>query len=77
MTKFNVCFTVPVFVTVTIDAPNEEDAIEEAAEYASLTQFAGNNGYDKLVGVTGSNVSVEPGDCGFNDEEVDVYPVED
>lgn len=63
MKKFRVTAAIPVFVSIEVEAENEEDAIEAAHEEGfSLTSFVGNGGSDKLVGVRGSNRSVEPGE---------------
>ena len=48
-----------VVVTVEVSARNEEEAYEKAAEQlSSLRSYAGNGGYDKLVGVSGDKQSV-------------------
>lgn len=63
MKKFRVTAAIPVFVSIEVEAENEDGAIEAAHEEGfSLTAFVGNGGTDKLVGVRGSNMSVEPGE---------------
>lgn len=62
MATWKVFCTMPVFATITVDADNEDEAIEAAMQYASLTGYVGNGGTDKMVGTGDSNVSLEPGD---------------
>lgn len=78
MKKFRVTAAIPVFVSIEVEAENEEDAIEAAHEGGFyLTSFIGNGGSDKLVGVCGNNMSVEPGEevldsGGFNVEATEL-----
>jgi hypothetical protein len=79
MKEYSVTIPYPVFVTVKVEAEDNESAIDEAFQYAGLTGYCGNGGSDKLVGVYGSNISVEAGDtpiegCGF---EIEVEETED
>jgi len=62
MKKFAVTAALPVFITATVEAADEEEAVDKAYEFFSLTAFAGNGGTDKLVGVSESNVSIEAGE---------------
>ena len=74
MGKYRVTASIPVFVSVkNIDAADEEDAIEKAYEHLSLTSYAGNGGTNKLVGVSGEDVSVEAGEYLI---ECDGYEIE-
>lgn len=51
-----------VKVCVEVEADDLEDAIDIGTEEAYLEYFIGNGGIDKLVGVIGENLSVEPDD---------------
>ena len=59
MKKYRVPFTVPVTVYVEVEAEDVDEAIDLAYEEAYLSSYAGNGGYDKLIGVYGDGVSVE------------------
>jgi len=68
MPKYEVRCVMPVFMTIEVEAEDEDDAIEVAWDYMSLSSFAGNGAtHGKLIGTTSSNVTLEAGD----------YPVED
>lgn len=57
--KYEVYGTIKVHVTFTVDAENEESAIEKAMdECDGLTAYAGNGGMDKIVGTSDSRVSL-------------------
>jgi len=61
--KFKVYGTVKVGVTVTVDADDEESAIEAAyEEFGGLSGYIGNGGSDQLVGVHNPNVSLDVGE---------------
>ena len=60
MKKYNVTHFIAVEVTIQIDAESEAEALEESWEYAHLGSYVGNGGYDKIVGVSDSNVSIFP-----------------
>ena len=50
--KYRVFGHTTVTVTVEVSADNEKDALEVAFDQlTNLTAFAGNGGFDKLVGV--------------------------
>jgi len=79
MKKFRVIVPFPVWVSVVVEAEDEESAIDCAIEDASITSFVGNGGTDKLVGVYGSNCSIEAGDVplesnGFEIEAEELKP---
>ena len=78
MKKYRVNIPYAVFVTVDVEAENEEQAIDKAFEDGYLTGFCGNGGTDKLVGVTGSNVSIEHGEEALEIEpfKIEVYEAE-
>lgn len=61
MKKFRVSVPYVVWVSVEVDAEDQESAIEASFEEAFLTGYCGNGGTDKLVGVSGG-ASVEAGD---------------
>ena len=60
MKKYRVSGSVTVIVTKEVWAHSEEDAIDKARqELSCLTSYCGNGGCDKLVGVDGSDESVD------------------
>lgn len=72
MKKYIVTGKVTAFISVEIEAESKEEAIEMAYEECSGPMaFVGNGGYDKLIGVDGSNVSIV---C---DNEVEYTEVEE
>ena len=59
MTKYKVYGTTTVSVVKEVWANSEEEAYEKAQnQLDSLTEYCGNGGYDKLVGVDGDDESV-------------------
>jgi len=59
MTKYRVYGTTTVSVVKEVWANSEEEAYEKAqSQLDSLTEYCGNGGYDKLVGVDGDDESV-------------------
>ena len=73
MKKYRV--EVPYIVTVTaiVEAENEDEAIDAAFdEGAELTGYCGNGGSNKLVGVYGSNLSVDAWDEYYENESDDI-----
>lgn len=73
MTNYRVSIPYVVYVHADVEADNEDDAIEAAFDNgAGLTQFAGNGGSDKLVGVYGSDMFVEACDVPLETEEFSV-----
>ncbi|MCT4151325.1 hypothetical protein HZP59_08780 [Elizabethkingia anophelis] len=73
MKKFRIPYTVTCIVYVEIEAETKEDAIENGFNEAQLSQFVGNGGHDKIIGVYGSHLSVEAND----DYEVDEEGIEE
>lgn len=71
MKKYRVTGTVEVVVTKEVWAHDEDDAYEKASmELPSLAAYAGNGGWDKLVGVSESDESVDVfDDIEYNDAE--------
>ena len=51
MKKYTVTGYANVVVEVTVDAENEEEAIEQAYDNVSIDNYFGNGGVDKLIGV--------------------------
>lgn len=62
--KYVVYGTVPVDVYFTVEADSEKEAIDLAyQDFPGLSNYAGNGGSGKLVGVSGRSISIEAGDC--------------
>jgi hypothetical protein len=75
MKKYKVCGTTTVTVYKEVWANNEDDAYRKAEnELNSLTEYCGNGGYDKLIGVDGSDESVATYDNIYYD---DIEEIED
>lgn len=71
--KYRVYGSVPVSVTITVEAESEEAAIEAAYnEFPGLTSYCGNGGIDQLVGVYDDAVSL--GACGAESEFTEAEP---
>lgn len=51
MKKYTVTGYANVVVEVTVEAENEEEAIEKAYDNVSIDNYCGNGGKDKLIGV--------------------------
>ncbi len=63
MKQFAVWGTVACSVCVVVEAEDEDDALKVADEmFGGLTQYLGNGGTDKIIGVSGPNESIDPGD---------------
>lgn len=72
MKKYVVSGKVAAFISVEVEAENEEEAISMAYEECSgPSSYVGNGGCDKLIGVYGSNVSIA---C---DDEIEYTKVEE
>ena len=72
MKKYKVHGTITVNVTKEVWANSEDEAYDRAQnELDTLTEYCGNGGYDKLIGVEGEdeNVSVYDSIC-YDDIEV-------
>ena len=74
MPKYKVTIPYACHVTVEVEADNEEDAEDKAFDDGYISSFAGNGGMDKLIGVSGSNVSIEAGEESI--EGVDGFSIE-
>ena len=51
MKKYTVTGYIEVTIEVTVEAENEEEAIEKAYDNVSIDNYYGNGGVDKLIGV--------------------------
>lgn len=75
MKKYLVTGKVAAFISVELEAENEEEAIEKAYEECSgPTNFIGNGGYDKLIGVCDTDNADVSIAC---DDEVEYTEVEE
>ena len=73
MKKYRVCGVVEVAVYKEVWANSEDEAYEKAYdELSNLTEYAGNGGWDKLIGVDGNDESVDTcsNDIVYNDIEL-------
>ena len=69
MKKYEVNCVMPVFMTITVEADNEEDAIDKAFEHVDLKDYAGNGAmFGKLIGTEERNVTLEAGIEPIDDE---------
>jgi hypothetical protein len=69
MKKYEVNCVMPVFMTITVEADNEEDAIDKASDDMYLNGYCGNGArYGRLVGHSRENVCIEAGECVIEDE---------
>ena len=80
MKKYRVFGTTVVEVVKEVWANNEEEAYRKASQQLyNLTEYCGNGGYDKLVGVDGSdesvaaNESIEYDDCEVLEDDPDYF----
>lgn len=55
MKKYTVTGYANVVVEVTVEADNEEEAIQKAYDNVSIDNYCGNGGTDKLIGVCDSD----------------------
>lgn len=72
MKSWNVYGSVPIGVTMRVEAETKEEAIEKAHEqFPGMTNYAGNGGVDRLVGVHDGDCSIdaEYGEPTFDDAE--------
>lgn len=70
MPKFRVYGTVHINVTGTVEASSEDEAADKAyEEWPGLSNYAGNGGTNKIVGLYDQNWSIEPADDAL---EIDV-----
>lgn len=62
MKDYLVNLTIPVYLTIRVEADDAEDAYEKAYDLAYLDSYVGNGGMDKIVGTNETNVSIEAGE---------------
>lgn len=62
MKKFRIAFAPVVTVFIEVEAENMEEAVDKATEELYISNYLGNGGYDKLLGVRGDNQSISYGD---------------
>lgn len=63
MPKYVVWGEVTVSVAIEVEADSEVEAFEVAdEEFGGISNFCGNGGTDKLIGVYGENESIEAGE---------------
>lgn len=80
MKKYRVFGTTVVEVVKEVWANSEEEAYDKASKQLnSLTEYCGNGGYDKLIGVDGSdesvaaNENIEYDDCEVLEDDPDYF----
>ena len=62
MKKWNVYGSASIGVTMSVEAETKEEAMQKAyEEFPGLTNFAGNGGTDRLVGVYDGECSLDAG----------------
>lgn len=75
MKKYIVLGEVTAYISVELEAENEEEAISKAYEECSgPMNFTGNGGYDKLIGVCDTDSATVSINC---DDEVEYTDVEE
>lgn len=69
--KYKVSGNIQVSVGITVEAENEDEAFEKACEeFSGVTNYCGNGGIDKLIGVVGDTEWIEAdGSVEFNSVE--------
>lgn len=75
MKKYRVGIPYVAWVYTTVEANDEDDAIDKAMRNTP-TAYCGNGGSDKLVGVSRLNSSIEISDCESSNYEVPDIEVE-
>lgn len=74
MQKYTVTGYANVVVEVTVEAENEEEAIEKAYDNVSIDNYYGNGGTDKLIGVCDTDEATA---SIYADSELDYVKVEE
>gem|GEM_PF-2831300 len=60
MAKYKVWGSFTASVSITVEADSKDEAFDKAhEEFNGIKAYAGNGGYDKLIGVSGSNETIE------------------
>lgn len=63
MKEYTVYGKVACYVSVKVKAENAGDAVEKAyEEFGGISSYVGNNGWDKLIGVSGTHETIEASD---------------
>lgn len=72
MNKYRVSGTVTVSVYKTVEASSKEEAIEKAhSDFGGISEYYGNGGSDKLIGVSEADESI------YGDGEVEFTSAEE
>ena len=74
MKKYIITGYTEVTVEVTVEAENEEEAIEKAYDNVSIDNYCGNGGTDKLIGVCNTDEATA---SIYADSELDYVEVEE
>ena len=74
MKKYTVTGYAQVVVEVTVEAENEEEAIQKAYDNVSIDNYYGNGGVDKLIGVCDTDEATA---SIYADSELDYVEVEE
>jgi len=69
---FEVLYTGSFTITIEVEAESEEEAIELTREDAYVAAYCGNDGYDKLIGVDGEHISIEPHEAVKHYETIEI-----
>ncbi|WP_417459147.1 hypothetical protein [Kordiimonas sp.] len=72
MPKYKVHVPYIATVTATVEADDEESAIEAALQESQPSQLVGNGGYDKLIGVSNTNEVTLSIECGEGEIEGEI-----
>ncbi|MGG7470790.1 hypothetical protein ACVVIH_20560 [Chryseobacterium arthrosphaerae] len=62
MKKFRIPYAVTCTVYVEVEAEDKEEAIDKAHQEVGISSYVGNGGVNKMIGVYGQNMSIEPGE---------------
>ena len=74
MKKYTVTGYANVVVEVTVEAENEEEAIQKAYDNVSIDNYCGNGGVDKLIGACDTDEATA---SIYADSELDYVEVEE
>ena len=74
MKKYIITGYTEVTIEVTVEAENEEEAIEKAYDNVSIDNYFGNGGVDKLIGVCDTDEATA---SIYADSELDYVEVEE
>ena len=59
MSNYRVSIPYIIYVDIEVEADDEESAVEEAYDLSHISNYVGNGGSDKLVGVCSSQASID------------------